>query len=126
MVTVRSHKRDAKFAEVCVLLKEEAAKEDLFHGMMVAHCCRSMLEQEAVNRQSPAVTGSPSRESWDVLHNQSVIGFLRAVCSSSANHVRSFRTNAEDRRNLMDFRLDILKKAIALVDRHGKAAVLTP
>jgi hypothetical protein len=46
LITVRTHNTNKLFAEVSLLLKEQASERDLLKGLAVAHFCRDFLHQQ--------------------------------------------------------------------------------
>jgi hypothetical protein len=138
VVTARSHNENPRFFEVCLLLKEHATKEDLLHGMMVAHWCRSLLVEES-SPASPLSDGTtvsgdippsstmtcPVTQS-SLLHQQSLLCFLKSLRSGVANRWRSLRISVVDRRGLMNFRRDVIEKAISHTDHEGVCGSILP
>lgn len=127
LVTARSHNENPRFVEVCLLLKEHASKEDLLHGMMVAHWCRSLLAEESSTSSPPVNAGEHSSftaacpvDDSSQLHQQSLLCFIQSLRSSLANHWRSVRVSMEDRKGSMNFRLDVIEQAIAHTDHTGR------
>lgn len=120
MVTVRSHISNPHFSEVFVLLKEAATKDDMLHGMMVAHWCRKLLVRDAARHKEQPMEGNrEDAHHQKMSHNQSLADFMGSLRTTMANHIRSMRATVADRRGQMRFRLDVIEEALRNTDAKG-------